>query len=87
MEVGKTYRLKIIGIDNEKNQISTSIKALSPDPFDSIQEFEVGKNYDAIVQKVLDYGLFVELKSGLSVLSPRNYLIQKKILIQKHLIK
>lgn len=68
LEVGKTYRLKIIGIDNEKNQISTSIKALSPDPFDSIQEFEVGKNYDAIVQKVLDYGLFVELKSGLSAL-------------------
>ena len=52
----------------EKNQISTSIKALSPDPFDSIQEFEVGKDYDAIVQKVLDYGLFVELKSGLSAL-------------------
>ena len=68
LEVGKSYRLKIIGIDNEKNQISTSIKALSPDPFDSIQEFEVGKDYDAIVQKVLDYGLFVELKSGLSAL-------------------
>ena len=73
--------MKIIGIDNE-NQISTSIKALSPDPFDSIQEFEVGKDYDAIVQKVLDYGLFVELKSGLSALCHSvNYLIQR-ILIQ-----
>ena len=68
LEIGKTYRLKIIGIDSQKNQISTSIKALSPDPFDSIQEFEVGKDYDAIIQKVLDYGLFVELKSGLSAL-------------------
>ena len=49
-------------------QIGTSIKALSPDPFDNISEFEVGKDYDAVVKKALDYGLFVELRSGLSAL-------------------
>ena len=68
LEVGKTYRLKIIGIDNEKLQISTSIKALSPDPFDNMAEFAVGKDYVGIAKKILDYGLFIELKPGLTAL-------------------
>jgi len=68
LEVGKKYRLKIIAIDAEKMQISTSIKALSPDPFDNMAEFVVGKDYTGIVKKILDYGIFVELKSGLSAL-------------------
>ncbi len=68
LEVGKKYRLKIIAIDIEKMQISTSIKALSPDPFDNMAEFVVGKDYIGIVKKILDYGIFVELKSGLSAL-------------------
>ena len=68
LEVGKKYRLKIIAIDLEKMQVSTSIKALSPDPFDNMAEFVVGKDYTGIVKKILDYGIFVELKSGLSAL-------------------
>ena len=68
LEVGKKYRLKIIAIDEEKMQVSTSIKALSPDPFDNMAEFVVGKDYTGIVKKILDYGIFVELKSGLSAL-------------------
>ena len=68
LEVNKSYKLKIIGIDKNKNQISSSIKALSPDPFDNMAEFEVGKNYPAVVNKVLEYGLFVQLKAGLSAL-------------------
>ena len=68
LEVGKKYRLKIIAIDLEKMQVSTSIKALSPDPFDNMAEFVVGKDYTGIVKKILDYGFFIELKSGLSAL-------------------
>ena len=49
-------------------QVSTSIKALSPDPFDNMAEFVVGKDYTGIVKKILDYGFFIELKSGLSAL-------------------
>lgn len=78
LEVGQKYRLKIINIDNENNRISTSIKALSPDPFDNISEFEIGKDYDAIVKKVLDYGIFVELKSGLSALCHQTELSHTK---------
>ena len=52
----------------KKCKLSTSIKALSPDPFDNMAEFVVGKDYTGIVKKILDYGIFVELKSGLSAL-------------------
>ncbi len=68
LEVGKKYRQKIIAIDLEKMQVSTSIKALSPDPFDNMAEFVVGKDYTGIVKKILEYGFFIELKSGLSAL-------------------
>tara|TARA_B100001173_G_scaffold296720_1_gene292695 strand:- start:809 stop:2551 length:1743 start_codon:yes stop_codon:yes gene_type:complete len=68
LEVNKSYKLKIIGIDKTKNQISSSIKALSPDPFDNMGEFVVGKDYPAVVKKVLEYGIFVEIKAGLSAL-------------------
>tara|TARA_B100000959_G_C14955841_1_gene613677 strand:+ start:203 stop:1960 length:1758 start_codon:yes stop_codon:yes gene_type:complete len=68
IELGKSYKLKVIGIDMDKMQVSTSIKALSPDPFDNISEFEVGKDYIAICKKNLEYGIFVELREGLSAL-------------------
>ena len=68
IELGKSYQLKIIGVDLDKMQISTSIKAMSPDPFDNIAEFEVGKDYSAICKRILDYGIFVELREGLNAL-------------------
>tara|TARA_B100000700_G_scaffold330051_1_gene454359 strand:+ start:88 stop:1812 length:1725 start_codon:yes stop_codon:yes gene_type:complete len=68
LEVNKKYDLKIISIDLEKMQIGTSIKAMAPDPFDNVAEFEVGSDYTAVVKKILDYGIFVEIRSGLSAL-------------------
>ena len=49
-------------------QISCSIKALTPDPFENIANFEVGKTYKAKVIKVVDYGAFCELQPGLTCL-------------------
>ena len=49
-------------------QISCSIKALTPDPFENISNYEVGKTYKAKVIKVVDYGAFCELQPGLTCL-------------------
>ena len=49
-------------------QISCSIKALTPDPFENISNYEIGKTYKAKVIKVVDYGAFCELQSGLTCL-------------------
>tara|TARA_Y100001958_G_scaffold150936_1_gene135308 strand:+ start:446 stop:2173 length:1728 start_codon:yes stop_codon:yes gene_type:complete len=66
--IGEKHDLKIIQIDKEKMQISCSIKALTPDPFENISNYEVGKTYKAKVIKVVDYGAFCELQPGLTCL-------------------
>jgi len=66
--IGEKHDLKIIGIDNDKMQISCSIKALTPDPFENISNYEIGKSYKAKVIKVVDYGAFCELQPGLTCL-------------------
>ncbi len=78
IELGKSYQLKIIGVDLDKMQISTSIKAMSPDPFDNIAEFEAGKDYSAICKRILDYGIFVELREGLNALCHSSELSHSK---------
>ena len=64
--IGEKHDLKVISIDKEKLQIGCSIKQLSPDPFEHISNYEVGKKYKVKVVKITDYGCFCELESGLS---------------------
>ncbi len=66
--IGEKHDLKVISIDKEKMQISCSIKALTPDPFENIANYEVGKIYKTKVIKVVDYGAFCELQPGLTCL-------------------
>ena len=66
--IGEKHDLKVISIDNEKMQISCSIKALTPDPFENISNYEIGKTYKTKVIKVVDYGAFCELQPGLTCL-------------------
>ena len=66
--IGEKHDLKVISIDMEKLQIGCSIKQLSPDPFEHISNYEIGKKYKVKVVKIADYGCFCELEPGLSTL-------------------
>ena len=66
--IGEKHNLKVISIDTEKLQIGCSIKQLSPDPFEHISNYEIGKKYKVKVVKITDYGCFCELEPGLSTL-------------------
>ena len=66
--IGEKHDLKVITIDKEKLQIGCSIKQLSPDPFEHISNYEIGKNYKVKVDKITDYGCFCSLEPGLSTL-------------------
>ncbi len=66
--IGEKHDLKVISIDKEKLQIGCSIKQLSPDPFEHISNYEIGKPYKVKVVKITDYGCFCELEPGLSTL-------------------
>ena len=66
--IGEKHDLKVISIDNEKLQIGCSIKQLSPDPFEHISNYQIGKKYKVKVEKITDYGCFCSLEPGLSTL-------------------
>ena len=66
--IGEKHDLKVISIDKEKLQIGCSIKQLSPDPFEHISNYEIGKKYKVKVEKITDYGCFCSLEPGLSTL-------------------
>ncbi len=68
LEIGQKSDLKIISIDLEKLQIGCSIKQLSKDPFENIDNYELNKTYKVKIIKLTDFGAFCELESGLTTL-------------------
>jgi len=66
--IGEKHDLKVISVDKEKLQVGCSIKQLSPDPFEHIENYELKKMYKAKVVKIMDFGAFCELEPGLTTL-------------------
>ena len=66
--IGEKHDLKVISVDKEKLQIGCSVKQLSPDPFEHIENYELNKIYKVKVVKLMDFGAFCELEPGLTTL-------------------
>ena len=66
--IGEKHDLKVISVDKEKLQVGCSVKQLSPDPFEHIENYELNKVYKAKVSKIMDFGAFCELEPGLTTL-------------------
>ena len=66
--IGEKHDLKVISIDKEKLQIGCSIKQLSPDPFEHVENYQLNKIYKVKVVKIIDFGAFCELEPGLTTL-------------------
>jgi len=66
--IGDKHDLLVISVDKEKLQVGCSIKQLSPDPFDKIANYELNKEYEVKVIKLMDFGAFCELEPGLTTL-------------------
>tara|TARA_Y100000816_G_scaffold64433_1_gene42692 strand:- start:1657 stop:3375 length:1719 start_codon:yes stop_codon:yes gene_type:complete len=66
--IGDKHDLLVISVDKEKLQIGCSIKQLSPDPFEKISNYELNKQYEVKVIKIMDFGVFAELEPGLTTL-------------------
>ena len=66
--IGEKHDLKVISIDKDKLQIGCSIKQLSPDPFEHVENYQLNKVYKAKVVKIIDFGAFCELEPGLTTL-------------------
>tara|TARA_B100001057_G_scaffold422156_1_gene443515 strand:- start:3893 stop:5614 length:1722 start_codon:yes stop_codon:yes gene_type:complete len=66
--IGEKHDLKVISVDKEKLQVGCSVKQLSPDPFEHIENYELKKVYKVKVVKIMDFGAFCELEPGLTTL-------------------
>ena len=65
VSIGQKIKVKISKIDKNTNRVSASVKALTEDPFDSIEKkYKIGEIYDGIVTKIMDYGCFVKIEDG-----------------------
>ena len=66
--IGDKIDLKVISVDKEKLQVGCSVKQLSPDPFEHINNYELNKVYKVKIIKIMDFGAFAELEPGLTTL-------------------
>ena len=64
--IGQKLKVKITKIDSKTNRVSASIKALSEDPYDSVEKkYKIGEIYKGVVTKIMDYGCFVKIEEGI----------------------
>ena len=66
--IGEKHDLKIISVDMDKLQVGCSIKQLSPDPFEHVENYKLNNKYKVKVVKIMDFGAFCELEPGLTTL-------------------
>jgi small subunit ribosomal protein S1 len=64
--IGQKIKVKITKIDEKTNRVSASVKALTEDPYESIEKkYKIGQIYEGVVTKMMDYGCFVKIEDGI----------------------
>ena len=65
-KLGDEHEAKIVTLDKESRKMSLSIKQLSADPWNEIdQKFPEGSRHAGLVKNITNYGVFVELAPGI----------------------
>lgn len=65
LSVGEEIEVKILNVDEDRERVSLSIKALEAGPWDTVEEeFPAGTETTGTVKRIVDFGAFVELKPG-----------------------
>ncbi len=85
LNIGDTVEAKIQKIDKENKKISLSIKALMPDPWDTIDdELSEGEVINGVIENVMEFGAFVKIKDGVTGLLPKSKIKLTKMQISKN---
>src|SRR5947209_11996274 len=65
LQVGDEVEVKVIKLDPELSRISLSLRQMSQDPWDTIEDrFPVGNAVEGIVTKTKKYGAFLQIADG-----------------------
>jgi small subunit ribosomal protein S1 len=74
--IGQRVKVKVLHVDKDRQRIALSIKALTPDPWESAAErYHVGDLVEGKVSQMADFGIFVELEPGIEGLLHNSELI------------
>lgn len=72
IQEGDTLEAQLLKINPEKKKISLSLKALQPDPWDTIDEhFSESDVVKGTVENVVNFGAFIKVKDGIVGLMPK----------------
>ncbi len=64
--VGSPITVKVLGIDESSNKLALSVKRLSDNPWETVEEkYPIGNIVEGKVSKVVPFGAFVNLEKGL----------------------
>ena len=65
-KMGDEYEAKVVTLDREERKMSLSIKQLTEDPWENIDErFPLDSRHKGVVKNITPYGVFVELETGI----------------------
>jgi small subunit ribosomal protein S1 len=71
LSVGDQVEVKVTEIDIDRRRVGLSLKALADDPWEAATSgFKVGQTVKGTVVSLQDFGVFVEIQSGLTALLP-----------------
>src|SRR5712691_7162230 len=63
--LGDAVKVRVVGIDRDRQRISLSIKRLGVDPWERyVDQLETGQTVDATVTRVMTYGAFARIAEG-----------------------
>jgi len=66
LSVGQQIEARVLKVDAEKRRISLGMKQLQKDPWDSaVEKYKLGDRARGTVNRVLEFGAFVELEPGI----------------------
>lgn len=66
LKLNEKIKLKVIKYDEEKKRISLGLKQLKANPWDNSDgKYAEGTKHKGIITNITDYGVFVELESGI----------------------
>ncbi|MBZ5855710.1 30S ribosomal protein S1 [Flavihumibacter profundi] len=65
-KLGDEYKAKIVTLDKDARKMSLSIKQMTPDPWNEIEnKYPVDSRHSGLVKNITPYGVFVELEPGI----------------------
>ena len=65
VSVGEEIEVKIIEFDREKENISLSLKQMTSDPWENVEDkYPIGSIVRGVVVNIVNYGAFVQLEDG-----------------------